>query len=403
MGCLLRRLAATSSLWLASLVVANATIFAVHAQSTENDNEFSTRETPEFSLPPSPGPGQRFLTAEGHIEGFLQYQGDWSLESLADLAPWRTLYGEGESRINVNFGQHFSINTLLRFERGDYPTYSAEFASEVLYVQRLFGVVHLKPVHIYAGKIHPRFGIGWYYTPGLYGSDFDTDYELYEKLGGGVRIDIRRFGRHRFTAEAFQTDTSFLQTSLIPGTRRPTMVNLADGGAGNTGTFESFALALSGEQIPYLPGFSYQVGWAKQKAAPTDVRDEYSWSAAAVWSFPLWNKNVTLEPMVEWVSVSGQGGFDRNANYLTVAATLRLGEAWSVGIHTTQRYVSDFGQDQYRTDSLVGIGIAYQFVPPNEKWRWLDGLSAIVGFRDVTSFETRFQTLGAQIKYQLDF
>jgi hypothetical protein len=52
--------------------------------------------------------------------------------------------------------------------------------------------------------------------------------------------------------------------------------------------------------------------------------------------------------MIEWASISGQGGFDRNADYLAVAvavvATLRLGEAWSLGIHTTQRYVSDFGR-----------------------------------------------------------
>lgn len=403
MGGLSRQLSATSALWLASFVLANGTIAAAQAQSTDNDNDFSSRESPEFEVPPPRSAGQPFITAEGHMEGFLQFQGDWPLENLPDLAPWRTLFGEAESRINVNFGQYFSINTLMRFERGDYPTYNGEFANEVLYVQRLFGVVHLKPAHFYAGKIHPRFGIGWYYTPGLYGADFDTDYELYEKIGGGVRLDIRAFGRHRLTAEAFHTDTSFLQTSLLPATRRPTMISLADGGAGNTGTLESYALALSGGEIPFLPGFSYQVGWAKQKAAPTDVRDEYSWAAAAVWSFPLWNRNVTLEPIVEWASVSGQGGFDRNAGYLTVAATLRLGESWSIGLHTTQRYVSDFGQDQYRTDSLVGIGIAYQFVPPSDRWRWLDGLTAIVGFRDVTSFGTRFQTLGAQIKYQIDF
>lgn len=403
MGGLSRQLVAAWSPWLASLVLANATISTARAQSEENDNDFTTRESPDFALPPPPVPGRPFVTAEGHIEGFVQFQGDWSLDSLADLTPWRTLYGEGESRINVNFGQYFSVNTLVRFERGDYPTYSTEFANEVLYVQRLFGVVHLKPLHFYAGKIHPRFGIGWYYTPGLYGTDFDSDYELYEKIGGGVRLDIGKFGRHRFTAEAFHTDTSFLQASLIPGTRRPTMISLADGGAGNTGTLESFALALSGKEIPNLPGFSYQVGWAKQKASPIDVRDEYSWSAAAVWSFPLWNENVSLEPIVEWASITGQGGFNRNADYLTVAATLRLGESWSVGIHTTQRYVSDFGQDQYRTDSLVGIGIAYQFVPPSDKLRWLDGFTAIVGFRDVTAYGTRFQTLGAQIKYQLDF
>jgi hypothetical protein len=43
----------------------------------------------------------------------------------------------------------------------------------------------------------------------------------------------------------------------------------------------------------------------------------------------------------------------------------------------------------------VRIGIAYQFMPTSDKWRWLDGFSAIVGFRDVTAIGMRFQTLGA--------
>jgi hypothetical protein len=43
----------------------------------------------------------------------------------------------------------------------------------------------------------------------------------------------------------------------------------------------------------------------------------------------------------------------------------------------------------------VRIGIAYQFMPTSDKWRWLDGFSAIFGFRDVTAIGMRFQTLGA--------
>lgn len=391
------------------------------------ENEFSIRESPDFNVPPPRAPNAPFITFEAHLEGLIQFERnfpktnnqplalpasrdlidddliqDTPVQDLVIQEPWNTLSGDAEARLNVNFGQYFSIATLLRFQRGEFPTYSTVFANQVLYAQRLFGIVHLKPVHLYAGKIHPRFGIGWYYTPGLYGTDFDSDYELLDKIGAGMRLDIRALGRHRLTVETFHTDTSFLQYSLIPGTFRTGLVTLADGGAGNTGTFESFAVALSGEKIPGLPGFSYQVGWAKQKGAPTDARDEYSWSVAGVWQFPLW-ENVTLEPVFEWVSVTGQGGFDRNANYLTAAATLRFG-SWAGAVHTTQRIVNDFSLGQSRTDSLFGFALAYDFGSAwKDKLPWLDGFSAIVGYRQVYAFNDSFQTLGAQIKYSIDF
>ncbi len=391
-----------TGLWLSCSVVAPILAPGVSLAQVEtvlNDNEFNTREPPNFPTPPRREEGLPFITYEGHIEGFVQFNADSPDPSVAP--PFNTLYGEIDARANINFGQYFSINTLWRLERGVETTDSTVFDDEVLYVQRLFGVVHLKPLHVYAGKIHPRFGIGWYATPGLYGTNFDTDYELFDKLGGGVRLDIPWLGRHRFTAEVFQTDTSFLAKSLIPGTRRVGLLNLEDGGAGNTGTFESYALALSGQEIPALNGFSYQIGMAKQKASPIDIRDEYSWSIGGLWQFPLWG-NVSLEPMAEYVSVSGQGGGDVNVDYLTLGATLRIGAAWSIGVHTTQRYVRDFTNDLYRTDSLAGVAIAYELSDLKEKLPLLDGFTAIVGYSQVYAFGTNSQTIGVQLKYTLD-
>ncbi|MCF8534188.1 MAG: hypothetical protein K9G48_14360 [Reyranella sp.] len=393
-----------SRLWLPCAVITLTLVAGVALAQTEpfdtveTDNDFNTREPPSFPTPPTDG--SRFITAEGHIEGFAQFNSNWPNSS--DFSAFTTLYGEIDARANVNFGQYFSVNTLLRLERGQELTTSTVFDDEVLFVQRLFGIVHLKPLHFYAGKIHPRFGIGWYATPGLFGTDFDTDYELYDKLGGGVRWDIHAFGRHRFTAEAFQTDTSFLAKSLIPGTQRVGLLNLEDGGAGNTGTFESYALALSGQRIPGLGEFSYQAGWAKQKASPVDVRDEYSWSIGGIWPIPL-TDDVSFEPMAEFVSVSGQGGADQDVDYLTLSATLRLGAAWSIAVHTTQRYVRDYSEDQYRTDSLAGVAVAYEFGDLKDRIPWLDGFTGIVGYRQATTFGISSQTLGMQLKYTLDF
>ena len=372
---------------------------AANAEDTvESDSEFTLRVNPNFPVPGT-AEGRRFFTYEAHVQGLIQLDRVWP--DAVDISPFTTLFGEVDARANFNFGTYFSVNSLLRFTRGVEQTTSSVFSDEVLYVQRLFGVVHLLPVHLYAGKIHPRFGVGWYATPGLYGTDYNTDYELFEKVGGGIRWDIRAFGRHRFTAEVFHTDTSFLSNSLIPGTLRPGLLNLQDGGAGNTDTFESFAFALNGQQMPGLKGLSYQIGWATQKASPIDVRDENSWSIAAMWNFNIFG-NFTLEPMGEFVSVTGQGGAYRDVDYLTLAATLRRGP-WAFAIHTTQRYVRDYTADSYRTDSLAGAAVAYELADLKSTLPWLNGFTAIFGIRQSTTFGITGQTVGVQLKYTLDF
>jgi len=363
--------------------------------TVETESEFTIRESPNFPLP-TLADRERFLTAETHLEGYFQFNGVWP--DTADLAPYSSLFAVAEAQTNINFGRYFSINALLRFDRGQEFTTNAAFNDQVLLVQRLFGIVHLRPVHVYAGKIHPRFGVGWYATPGLYGGDYDLDYELVEKVGGGVRWDIRAFGRHRFTAEVFHADTSFLAGSLIPGTVRPGLLSLWDGGAGNTGTFENFALALSGQQMPGLDGLSYQAGWARQKASPYDVRDENSWSIAAMWRYNIANV-VQVEPMGEFVAVTGQGGAYRDVDYLTLATTLRKG-AWALALHTTQRYVRDYLLNSYRVDSLWGTAVAYNL---KDLHPWLDGFTAIAGIRFSTTFGVSGDTIGGQLKYSIDF
>lgn len=381
------------------MVLFAATAFCwrpVLAEDTvETDSEFTIRENPNFPLP-TVGDRDRFLTGEAHIEGLFQF--NHVSPDAAGLSPYSSVFAVAEARANINLGPYFSINGLLRFDRGQELTTDAAFNDQVLFVQRLFGIVHLRPLHFYAGKIHPRFGIGWYATPGLYGGDYDLDYELVEKVGGGVRWDIREFGRHRFTAEVFHHDNSFLAGSLIPGTVRPGLLSLQDGGAGNTGTFENFAFALSGQQMPGLRGVSYQVGWARQAASRFDVRDENSWSIAAMWQYKIFDY-LTIEPMGEFVSVTGQGGANRDVDYLTLATTLRKG-AWALGFHTTQRFVRDYSINSFRGDSLWGTAAAYDL---KDLHPLLDGFTAIAGVRFSTTFGISGDTVGAQLKYTLDF
>ena len=102
----------------------------------------------------------------------LTVQSDQTLNRAGGVAPFNNTYTEPELEWFVNVGQHFSINSLVKMEQVRSVTESSAFQSEGAYVEQLYGTFTFKPVEIYGGKIHPRFGRAWDETPGLYGTDF---------------------------------------------------------------------------------------------------------------------------------------------------------------------------------------------------------------------------------------
>ena len=382
-----------------------ASICAVQAQE---ENEFARRTSTEFMTSPRVSetePGGIFAAA-GRFIGLLQLD---NVATPASGAPFSSLYAESELRGYVSITQLFTINGLIHLEQVRDQQAGGAFVDENLYVQRLFAVVNAAPLHVYGGKIHPRFGMGWYATPGLYGSDVAEEYELREKLGFGIRADIRTLGRHRLTLETFQADTSFLSGSLIPGpqpgdpqVKRQARRSLASGGVSNTGALDSFAAALSSRRIPGLPGFGTDIGRAMQKASPLEVRDEYSWVVGATWQFPL-TKTTSLAPLAEFTSVKGQAGANRDVDYLTLAANLRIDALWAVAVHTTERFVRDYAAGDYRTDWMAGAGVAYDLGERfKESIRWLNGFSLLAGFRHDRRLGTDRETIGLQLRYERD-
>ena len=376
-----------------------------------DDNEFSTQTPADFMTVP---PDKDFdpsgvLAARAVVTVALQL--DNILTAGPTYQPFSSLFAEAELRGYVALTRYFTINGLVRLEQPRDQLQSGAFVDQSLYVQRLFAVVNIQPVSLYGGKIHPRFGIGWYFTPGLYGNDFAEEYELNERLGVGLRLDFRAFARHRLTVEAFQADTSFLNGNAFagsvqlgdPGIKRQGRRSLADGGVSNTGTLESFAVAFSSRRFPGLAGLGTEIGFAKQKASPLDTRDEYSWAAAAHWRLPLGGE-LSIEPMAEFAAIKGQAGTDRDVDYLTVAANLRIGETWAIALHTSQKYVRDHALADYRTDWLAGAAIACDLGEAfKEELPWLAGFTAVAGYRFDRRMGVSRDTLGFLLKYEKVF
>ena len=319
----------------------------------------------------------------------LSAQTDHTFDRSADHGSLTNTYSEPEVEWYANFGQHFSLNGLFKMEQVRDPDSTGWFQDEGLWTDQLYATVALDPVRIYVGKIHPRFGVAWDVAPGLYGTDLAEDYEIAEKIGFGAALDVRRFGLHTLAVEAFQADTSFLSNSVInrPRIDDPRLVRvgrarLSDGGIGNTGSPDNYAVTLRGGGIPRLDGLSYNVGVATQRGSDVGGElDERSYVAGLQWEFPLTSR-ITVVPIFEWARVENQGGADLRADYYTAGAAFELGLGWSVSLHTTLKPVEDNAVPDHRTDRMFGASIGYDLGGVlKRKSRLLEGLGLEAGVK----------------------
>ena len=342
------------------------------------------------------------------------------LDNVANSGPpnslFSSLFGEGTLRGYVNIGEYFTINGLLSLEQVRDQASGGAFVDEALYIQRLYGVINVTPdhaadrpsLHLFGGKTHPRFGMGWYAAPGLYGTDFTEDYELSDKIGFGVRINLKRYGEHRLTLETFHADNGFLNTNFLPGgppvgdpsAKRAPFGFTVGGEAGDTNRFDNFAAALHSDNLFGIDKLTLEAGWAKQHATPTDVRDEYSRVLGLSWEGPL-APGYVLKPMAEFASLSGQAGLDLDTNYLTLGSELEIRELWVLAVNATWRDVREYDVSDYHTDLTTGATVTHKFgMLLANRMPWAEGFAFSTGYRFDRRSGAERHTVGFQLRYE---
>ncbi|MEO0538341.1 MAG: hypothetical protein AAF215_31325 [Cyanobacteria bacterium P01_A01_bin.123] len=214
-----------------------------------------------------------------------------------------------------HFTNRFSINAEIRIENASPPTENRYFEDQTLFVRKLFLNYYINDrLSIQAGKFTPTFAFASLVTPGMYGNSYNREIELIERIGFEAQytFDAGASGRHTLSAGTFFDDTSFLSDSLDLGGRRG-QNRLSDGGASNTESFESFTVAIEGNEISRLPGFTYRLAYIHEAAGEGDVADENGFLVAAMQSFqlgdgrsltligeiaPLWNFEGTADNII---------------------------------------------------------------------------------------------------------
>jgi hypothetical protein len=288
---------------------------------------------------------------EGEIE--VEVQNDYTFDADDPDAELNDLFAVIEGAFTLNLTDFFSISTALVVEpvRDPGPGEDRVFEDHGLYAETLSVAVTIDRLTAFAGKINPSFGIAWDAAPGIYGADFAEDYELTERIGGGVEIDLGfGAGEHVLTANAFFADTTFLSRSVFTDRGR---TRLSDGGPNNTESLESFSLTLDGSDLPSLPGVAYHIGLRRQARGVGNPSSETGIVAGIVKEFELADDQV-----IEMIAEAAYfGNFDADANdrfYATLGGAYIRGP-WNAAISYTLRDISGGGAGTNFADHLLQV------------------------------------------------
>lgn len=249
------------------------------------------------------------------------------------------VYGAASLGLEFALSDRVTAFAGLTFESVLDPAGDRVFKDMGLYVAELGLAFDLGVAQVAAGKISPAFGIAWDQTPSFFGTSYAEDYELAEMIG--ARADIA-LGQGTLSAAVFFADTTPLSESF--GTNRG-RASTSDGGAGNTGTLNNFALHYDvafGET-------TLSAGARFLSAGTGDVSDEKGLSLGVAHAV-----NDAVSVLAEVAAFDGYGGSSDTATYATIGASYARGPI-TYNAAYTRRDITSSG-----VDHLVSVGIDYE-------------------------------------------
>lgn len=238
---------------------------------------------------------------------------------------FRDIYAKAEFEPTLHLTEGLSIGAVLKFEPvagGPETTDRAVdrgFQDQGAFIETLVAEWEALPrLSLRAGKFTAPFGTGYESFPGIRLRDNAESYEISESLGFGVSYtaldDAEGLGRHTLSAAVFTFDTTSLSSTYITRKRfgrdeaeRYRRNSRGEGGPGNTGRLDNYALSLDGEAIGALPGFSYHLALLSRGAGRDGTAREWG-VAIGLRQEIRWSEELVTTLFAEAVRFDGSGG-----------------------------------------------------------------------------------------------
>jgi hypothetical protein len=333
-----------------------------------------------------------------HGEVLVELQNDSTYRSDDSEREQNDLYLTIESSLSASLSPRLSLEAGLVFEPVLEPEPGSDrwLGDEGLYLETLFLAWQSEHIGLRAGKFNPDFGFAWALAPGIYGVDFAEDYELTERVGFGGSLDLGGggAGMHRLAADLFFLDHSALSDSLV---KRRGRTRLSDGGPSNTGKLESLAVTLQGGEVPLLPGLTYNLSFANQRAG-RGGRSERGYVAGLTYTFRSF-ADLESELLFEYAYLDNADGEAEDRQYLTLGSAVYW-SGWNFALSYTLRDRELAAVADVR-DHLFQVSTGYAF--PLREAANLGEVGIDVGWRLTREEGVRSSGFGALLGYAIRF
>lgn len=366
----------------------------------------------------------------GELRAEIENNASFSAISGAPDKKQNLIFNTFQPEIAVEFNENLSFETEFTVEPIEDPEDfdNQEFDREGVFIEQAYLNWEKDRFSAKLGKFQPTFGLAFEASNDLFGDEyafgyegFSDDVEVTERLGGsfGVNVGNEAIGKNTLSLDVFQADTTNLSRS---GFRHREKLDRRDGGPSNTGNPNSFGINLIGEDLPFLSGLTYHLGFVYQKSDKIEFTDEdmddvlddgaldpdftgraqRGYVGDLIYSFPL-NDRVELKLLTEFLYLDNADG---EANHirrlLTVAGSTVIDKNLYVGFSYARRTndLSNEFDDQAEGDArdfLLQTSAAYfKELGPGK-------IGLEVAVRRSREEGDRFRTLGFRLIYRAEF
>lgn len=299
----------------------------------------------------------------------LQFQYDHIRAS--DGSPMKRLNFNAARQTIVDFDPFLSFNSLITMRQVRDPmpgTSTSVLQGEGAYAEELYARWSDQVTSVKVGKFAQNFGRAWFMTPGIYGADFVSDYQLSEKWGAewSYAFALYKYGRHQVSISDFMADRTVLSESLFTNRGH---LSLNDGGPTNSVGPNSYVASYDATDV-VLPwgALSYQLSAATLGRGLNDNGSEKRIGAGFNLNVPIRNGvaetlrggftklNLMAEAVRRW---NADGVAGQTIDYLTGSAELVYG-SWFFDLSATNRNTALAGD--VTKDRLLQAAIGYNFL-----------------------------------------
>lgn len=362
---------------LAALLVASSLLVpSVHAEDEFGPDEAAGDLGPEADEEDPAGPAEEAeiddersaADEEAGVLPLVEIEGSVALEyeriEPEDEASARVsdAFASLDADIIVNLAPNAWLGAVLVFEPVTDPAPGEDrvFEDYGLFAEELYAGLAVGAAELQIGKIAPTFGWAADDAPGLFGGEIAGEYDRFEQLGMNARVSLSEVRgsagdttiEHALHLAFFAADTTLLSDSLF--TNRGEQ-GVSDGGVGNTGFPESFAVAytLQVRDDDELAGPSFQA--ALRRLAPGEGDRHGEWGVLGAYEDRLTlGRGVWLSPIAEAAYFIHADGEADAAWALTLGAELAKGPYRFSSTWERRAIAADGSEAEYAVTADVG-------------------------------------------------